>query len=108
MSAGTSNTAFHTLDDASKLRDNDVNPYYLESLKHRVSVARVGGKLFAFDDIYEGYPLSAGLLTGTTLMSQYDGSQFDVRTGAVLRGPATAAVRTYDVREQDGKIQVRI
>jgi nitrite reductase/ring-hydroxylating ferredoxin subunit len=52
--------------------------------------------------------LSAGLLTGTTLMSQYDGSQFDVRTGAVLRGPATAAVRTYDVREQDGKIQVRI
>ena len=53
MSAGTSNTAFHTLDNAGKLRDNDV------------SVARVGGKLFAFDDIYEGYPLSGGLLTGT-------------------------------------------
>jgi hypothetical protein len=46
MSAGTSNAAFHTLDDAGKLRDNDV------------SVARVGGKLFAFDDVYEGYPLS--------------------------------------------------
>jgi hypothetical protein len=47
MSAGTSNAAFRTLDDAGKLRDNDVNPYYLEGLKHRVSVARVGGKLFA-------------------------------------------------------------
>jgi 3-phenylpropionate/trans-cinnamate dioxygenase ferredoxin component len=108
MSAGTSNTAFRTLDDASKLRENDVNPYYLENLKHRVSVARVGGQLFAFDDIYEGYPLSGGLLAGMTLMSQYDGSQFDVKTGAVLRGPATAALRTYDVREQDGKIQIRI
>jgi 3-phenylpropionate/trans-cinnamate dioxygenase ferredoxin component len=108
MSAVTSNTAFRTLDDAGKLRDNDVNPYYIEDLKHRVSVARIGGKLFAFDDIYEGYPLSAGLLTGTTLMSQYDGSQFDIKTGAVLRGPATAALRTYEVREQDSKIQIRI
>ena len=108
MSAGTSNTAFRTLDDASKLRENDVNPYYLENLKHRVSVARIGGKLFAFDDIYEGYPLSGGLLTGMTLMSQYDGSQFDLKTGAVLRGPATAPLRMYDVREQDGKIEVRL
>jgi 3-phenylpropionate/trans-cinnamate dioxygenase ferredoxin component len=72
-----------------------------------VSVARVGGKLYAFDDIYEGCPLSGGLLTGTTLMSQHDGSQFDVTTGAVLRGPAKAALRTYEVREQNGKIQVR-
>jgi 3-phenylpropionate/trans-cinnamate dioxygenase ferredoxin component len=108
MSAGTSTTAFRTLGDAGKLRDNDVNAYYLNDLKHRVSVARIGGKLFAFDDIYEGYPLSAGLLRGTTLMSQYDGSQFDVETGIVLRGPATAVLKTYDVREQDGKIQVRL
>ena len=37
-------------------------------------------------------------------MSQYDGSQFDIKTGTDLRGPATAALRTYDVREQDGQI----
>ena len=108
MSVGTSDSGFRTLDDVGKLRDNDVNPYYIEGLKHRVSIARVGGKLFAFDDIYEGYPLSGGLLTGTTLMSQYDGSQFDVASGAVLRGPAKRPLTTYDVREQDGKLQVRI
>jgi|HubBroStandDraft_6_1064221.scaffolds.fasta_scaffold4001230_2 hypothetical protein len=39
MSAGTSNATFHTLDDAGKLRDNYVNPYYLDGLKHRVSAA---------------------------------------------------------------------
>jgi nitrite reductase/ring-hydroxylating ferredoxin subunit len=43
--------AFRTLDDAGKLPDNYVNPYYLEDLKRRVSVARAGGKLYAFDDL---------------------------------------------------------
>ena len=33
--------AFRALDDAGKLPDNYVNPYYLEDLKRRVSVARV-------------------------------------------------------------------
>jgi nitrite reductase/ring-hydroxylating ferredoxin subunit len=96
---------FRTLDGAGNLRDNDVKAYYLEDLKRRVAVARVGGKLYAFDDIYEHCPLSAGLLTGTALMSQWDGSQFDVTTGRVLRGPATVPLVTYEVREQDGEIQ---
>ena len=42
--------AFRALDDAGKLPDNYVNPYYLEDLKRRVSVARAGGKLYAFED----------------------------------------------------------
>jgi hypothetical protein len=29
-------------------------------------------------------------------------------TGRVLRGPATLALATYEVREQDGEIQVRV
>ena len=44
MNVGTSDSGFRTLDDVGKLRDNDVNPYYIEGLKHRVSIARVGGK----------------------------------------------------------------
>jgi len=63
--------------------------------------------LFAFDDIYEGCPLSSGLLKGTTLMSQCDGSQFDITSGAVLHGPAKLALRTYEVRERNGRIEVR-
>ena len=101
---------FRTLDDAGKLPDNYVNPYYLEDLKRRVSVARAGGKLYAFDDLckHEGCPLSSGLLTGTTLMCQCHGSKYDITSGAVLRGPATEPLATYEVREQDGKIQVRV
>jgi nitrite reductase/ring-hydroxylating ferredoxin subunit len=107
MNAEKTTSEFRTLDDGDNLRDGNVNAYYLDDLKRRVSVARVGAKLFAFDDIYEGAPLSGGLLTGTTIMSQCDGSQFDVTSGAVLRGPAISALSTYEVRQQDGKIQVR-
>jgi nitrite reductase/ring-hydroxylating ferredoxin subunit len=108
MSDATITHTFRTLGDASRLPDNYVNPYYLEDLKRLVAVARVDGKLFAFDDLYEGAPLSSGLLTGHTLMSQFDGSQFDVTTGAVLRGPADRPLELYEVREQGGKIELLI
>jgi nitrite reductase/ring-hydroxylating ferredoxin subunit len=49
-----------------------------------------------------------GLLSGTTLMCQCHGSQFNVTNGSVLRGPATNALKSYPVREQDGEIQVAI
>lgn len=108
MNAGTTVSEFRTLDDGGDLKDGNVNAYYLGDLKLRVSVARAGAKLFAFDDIYEGCPLSGGLLKGTTLMSQCDGSQFDVTSGAVLRGPAKLALKTYEALEQNGRIQVRV
>ena len=41
-------------------------------------------------------------------MCQCDGSQFDVTTGAVLRGPGTERLATYKVREQDGRIEIKV
>jgi nitrite reductase/ring-hydroxylating ferredoxin subunit len=48
------------------------------------------------------------LLTGKTLMCQCDGSQFDVTTGRVLRGPATQPLVLHEVSEKGGDIQFRI
>jgi 3-phenylpropionate/trans-cinnamate dioxygenase ferredoxin component len=91
--------------------DGFVVPYYLDDRKLRISVARVGGRLYAFDDLctcaHEACPLSGGLLTGTTIMCQCHGSRFSITTGAVINGPASTALATYDVREVEGKIQVR-
>ena len=105
----TTTAEFRTLDTSDRLPEGYLNPYYLEDLKRRVSVARVGGKLYAFDDLctHEACPLSSGLLTGTTLMCQCHGSQFDVTNGAVLRGPASDRLSTYEVREEGGEIQIR-
>ena len=101
---------FRAVGDAGELADNYVNPYYLEDLKRRVSVARVAGKLYAFDDLCtcadESCPLSAGQLTGTTIMCQCHGSQYDVMSGTVLRGPAIEPLQTHEVREANGQIEV--
>jgi 3-phenylpropionate/trans-cinnamate dioxygenase ferredoxin component len=100
---------FRIVGDSDKLQADWVNPYYLDDLKHRVSVARVGDdQLYAFDDLYGSMPLSAGLLTGTVIMSQGDGSQWDLTDGSVVRGPATEPLRMYEVDESDGQIRVRI
>jgi nitrite reductase/ring-hydroxylating ferredoxin subunit len=103
--------AFRTIGRGDLLPDEFVVPYYLADLKLRVSVARVGGRLYAFDDLCTcaepACPLSGGLLTGTTLMCQCHGSRFDVSTGAVMDGPATEPLNLYEVREDGGEIQIR-
>ena len=62
---------YRSIGKSAQLPDKSVNPYYVDERKLRVSVARIGDKLFAFDTIsmpHEGCQLSAGILTGTTLM----------------------------------------
>ena len=89
--------------DPQRLR----RPYYLDDRKLRISIARVDGRLYAFDDLCtcadEPCPLSGGLLTGTTIMCQCHGSRFDITTGAVINGPATEALNVYEVQEVDGE-----
>jgi 3-phenylpropionate/trans-cinnamate dioxygenase ferredoxin component len=79
--------------------------------KLRISVARVNDRLYAFDDLCtcapEACPLSGGLLVGTTIMCQCHGSRFDITTGAVINGPATAALNVYEVQEVEGSIAIR-
>jgi nitrite reductase/ring-hydroxylating ferredoxin subunit len=103
--------AFRTVGPADGVADDFVVPYYLDDVKRRIAVARVDGRLHAFDDLCpcggRACPLSGGLLTGTTLMCQCHGSRFDITTGAVLTGPATAPLRTYEVQEADGDVQIR-
>jgi nitrite reductase/ring-hydroxylating ferredoxin subunit len=42
-----------------------------------------------------------------TIMCQCHGSRFDITTGAVVNGPATAPLNRYEVQEVAGAIQVR-
>lgn len=46
---------------------------------------------------HRGGPLNAGKLDGSTVTCPWHGSQYNVCTGAVLRGPATEPVKTYRV-----------
>ncbi len=68
----------------------------------KVNVASVGGHLHAFDDTctHTGCSLATGKLDGTTVTCPCHGSQFDVTSGAVLRGPARRPVRSRLVQVQ--------
>src|ERR1700749_5308183 len=105
-------TAPRTLGPADAIPNDFVVPYYLEDLKRRISVARIDGRLYAFDDLCtcadRSCPLSGGLLTGTTLMCQCHGSRVDVLTGAVINGPATEALHVYEAQEVEGGVQIRV
>jgi nitrite reductase/ring-hydroxylating ferredoxin subunit len=70
-----------------------------------VAVFNVGGLLFGVDArcTHVGGPLDQGAVSGTTVTCPWHGSQFDLRSGAVVRGPATRPVKSYRVRaEADG------
>ncbi|HEX8598014.1 MAG TPA: non-heme iron oxygenase ferredoxin subunit [Chloroflexia bacterium] len=55
-----------------------------------------------------GCGLWEGKLDDHTLTCQCHGSQFDVRDGTLLHGPATAPVPSYDVRRRMGRVQIRM
>ncbi len=103
--------AFRTVGPSDAIANDFVVPYYLNDHKRRISIARVGDRLYAFDDLCtctdQACPLSGGLLTGTTIMCQCHGSRFDIATGAVINGPATEALDVYEVQEVEGSIRIR-
>jgi nitrite reductase/ring-hydroxylating ferredoxin subunit len=103
--------AFRTVARGDAIPNDLVVAYYLKDRKLRISIARVDGRLYAFDDLCtcadQACPLSGGLLAGTTIMCQCHGSRYDITTGAVINGPATEALNSYEVQEIEGGIQVR-
>lgn len=62
-------------------------------------VFNVEGRLCATqaDCPHQGGPLAEGGLEGSVVTCPWHGSQFDVCTGALLRGPATAPLATFAV-----------
>jgi nitrite reductase/ring-hydroxylating ferredoxin subunit len=66
----------------------------------KVNVASTGSHLYAFDDTctHQGCSLANGELEGTTVTCACHGSQFDVSSGAVLRGPAERPVRSRSLQ----------
>ena len=102
---------FRTVGPSAAIPNDFVVPYYLADLKRRIAVARVDGRLYAFDDLCtctdEQCPLSGGLLAGTTIMCQCHGSRFDIAAGTVIDGMATQALNVFEVQEVEGAIQIR-
>jgi nitrite reductase/ring-hydroxylating ferredoxin subunit len=74
-----------------------------------MTVVLAGGRYFALEEFcsHRFGPLSEGRLRDGQLECPWHLSEFDLRTGEVVSGPAKAPVATYEVRVQDGEIRVR-
>lgn len=70
---------------------------------------RHAGTLYALDSVcsHLGGPLQDGSIDDGRVTCPWHGSTFRLADGRITRGPASAPQPTYDVRVQDGQIQVR-
>jgi nitrite reductase/ring-hydroxylating ferredoxin subunit len=74
-----------------------------------VLLLRDGERILAIHDrcSHRGCSLSEGSVEGTEIVCGCHGSRFDLRDGAVRGGPATSAQPSFQVRVDDGVVQVR-
>lgn len=78
-----------------RLEDDEVGP---------IAIYHVGGVLYAAGDVcpHAGARLSQGSLDRATITCPLHGSQFDVRTGDRLRGPADDPIPVCTVQVSEG------
>lgn len=77
----------------------EVDGYY-------IVVVRCGDRLFAVEDrcSHDGESLAGAEIENCEIICPRHGARFDLRTGDALTPPAYEPIRTFNVREQDGRI----
>ena len=75
-----------------------------------VLLVRDGERVHAIHDrcSHRGCSLSDGEIDGSQVVCACHGSRFELADGAVRRGPATAPQPAFEVRERDGRIEIRL
>jgi nitrite reductase/ring-hydroxylating ferredoxin subunit len=76
-----------------------------ENSGQKIVVANVNGAYYAVGNIctHRGCKLSDGTLNGEKVQCPCHSSIFDIRTGAVIKGPATNPEKSFKVRV-DGEV----
>jgi 3-phenylpropionate/trans-cinnamate dioxygenase ferredoxin subunit len=71
-----------------------------------VAIVRCGGELYAVEDrcTHDGESLDGAEVEDCQIICPRHGSHFCLRTGEALTPPAYEPLRTYRVREQNGRI----
>ncbi|HUR36935.1 MAG TPA: DUF2231 domain-containing protein [Terriglobales bacterium] len=75
----------------------------------RVVVARCAEGIVAFSDhcTHKGGPLSDGAIVGCAVQCPWHGSQFDLRTGRVIAGPAQEKIKVYAIDVRGSEVFVK-
>lgn len=86
--------------------ENDVKAVMVGELA--IVLINKDGQIYALEDrcSHEDFPLSTGDLASGEITCSLHGARFDIETGQPRALPAVLPVRTFDVRVEDGDIQV--
>lgn len=73
-----------------------------------IAIFNVDGTYYAVEDLctHDDGPLADGTLDGYEIECPRHGARFDIRSGKVLRLPAVRPIHHFDVRVQDGDLQI--
>ena len=77
----------------------------------KIAVFLHQGEWFALDDCctHAEIALAGAPIKDGCLMCPWHYAEFDLKTGAALSGPATEALKTYELRlSEDGTIEVKV
>ncbi|HEY7858257.1 MAG TPA: non-heme iron oxygenase ferredoxin subunit [Candidatus Nanopelagicales bacterium] len=91
---------------SGQVDDGWVRRFYVDDVE--LCVARLNGKAYATSNYCTHLDclLSSGKLQDDGIRCSCHGSVFDLETGEAIYPPATVAIRTYPVKEEDGEIFV--
>jgi 3-phenylpropionate/trans-cinnamate dioxygenase ferredoxin subunit len=99
---------FQRIASLAEVPDGELRAF--ESPRGRVALVHVEQELFAVSDEcpHDLGSLAEGELGGDedTVVCPGDGSEFDLRTGEPLEGPAVDPLSVFAVRERDGWIEI--
>ena len=75
----------------------------------QVMLYRTAGRIYALANTcsHRGGPLHKGQVDDTTVTCPWHLSRFSLEDGSIFGGPATAPQPVYEVREREGKIEIR-
>ncbi len=104
----SNHTVFHPVTKSEELIENKGEPFTVDG--ERIMVVRHGGSLYALDDLcpHADASMAFGLVENGCIACPWHYAQFELKTGDVLSGPATSGIRTHQVRERDGMVEVSL
>ncbi|MBI4055283.1 MAG: non-heme iron oxygenase ferredoxin subunit [Elusimicrobia bacterium] len=99
---------FHAVAKASELSPGEARIY--RAGETRILLCNVGGSFYAVEDIctHDEGPLGEGTLLGEAIECPRHGARFNVKTGAVLRMPAAAPIKTFATKLENGMVSVEV
>jgi nitrite reductase/ring-hydroxylating ferredoxin subunit len=106
--AGTPTSAFTAVLEEGELQGGAMRRVEVDGVPVVLSRSK-SGEVCAIADTctHMGAPLDAGDREGDVVMCPWHGSQFDLCSGEVLRGPASTPQQRFEARVRDGWVEVR-